>query len=1202
MNFCEGDPAITLTATLGENIQSYEWYKDGVQTGNTTSSIAVSETGSYYIIAIVNGCGDDLTAISNRIAITYGQQPVSPAFSTSPDASTSNLCSGDEIVFSLQAPNVTGEVAYEWNFGDNTPLVRTTGSQTVAHTFESLGTGIANFTVNVTAINQTTGCTSTYTQTISILQAPDAKFTVEGENPDGEKLEGCLPEEKDPAEAEIAPVIINNTQGDDLNDILEYYIDWGAGNGEEPTARVASDFPVKGPVYEDLGVYIIKIRTVDRGRCSNVIEVPFEYLQKPKAGFNPMKNDPEKPPEIEPGIGCRPVYVTMGETEGTEGTPAKESTGGGLTYEWEITSPPGVQPYEIVEGGLDQKDLKVIFFDNGVYQIKLIVTNACGTDESEESVVVGFPQAQLPASAEYCGPTDITYGQGGTGAGGGTFFDPNFGNDFSVTWTITDPDGTVTNRTGENQTISFTKIGTYKVRVLAENECGNSDFQGPVEQLVTILPPLTKAPTVADAPPACIGGTTTLRASGPVPGLTYNWYTEPTGGTPVGTGTEFTTPALASTTNFYVEGVNTSGCISPRATVIVNVVPGITNNTINADQNICVGDKPAELEGSDPSGGSGANPTFTWEQRVGLEGAFEAAPGVNNNKNYTPGNISELTFFRRVVRSGDCEPSISNTVQITAVPRIENNTISAAQEICEGETPAQLTGVRPTGGDEVNYSIIWEVSTAGPEEGFVPAPGDNAGENYDPGVLTQDSWFRRVVESNGCRVASIPVKITVYDPLDDNTISAETTEICTGTTPAPLTGTEPTGGSGAYTYLWESSTIGSSTGFAAAPGTNTGRSYSPGRLSTTTWFRRTVGSAACRTVESNVVQITVSPAVRNNTIVATQEAVCTGQVAAQITGSTPTNGAGGYTYLWESSTVSATTGFVRASGTNDDINYTPTAINRPTWFHRVVFSGGCSDTSEPVAITVLPIPAAPTLVTRNAIACVGGTATLAVANPNGLEYRWYTSSSDGSPVFIGAEYVIDNVAQTTTYYVEAVNENECISTTRTPATVTAVPVEANAGEDAEIIQGQPVALTATGGATYVWEPAASLSNPNIANPVARPQETTTYTVTVTTAEGCVDTDEVTITVIPALRIPNAFTPNGDSFNEVWEIENFQNYPDMRVEVFNRWGNKIFSSKGYSTPWDGTYNGKLLPVATYYYLIYLDGTNNDPISGNVTIIR
>ncbi|MGV3539150.1 MAG: gliding motility-associated C-terminal domain-containing protein, partial [Rufibacter sp.] len=63
----------------------------------------------------------------------------------------------------------------------------------------------------------------------------------------------------------------------------------------------------------------------------------------------------------------------------------------------------------------------------------------------------------------------------------------------------------------------------------------------------------------------------------------------------------------------------------------------------------------------------------------------------------------------------------------------------------------------------------------------------------------------------------------------------------------------------------------------------------------------------------------------------------------------------------------------------------------------------------------------------------------------------------------------------------------------------------------------------------------------------------------------------------------------------------KNYPNCKVEVFNRWGNKVFESKGYENPWDGRFNGQTLPAATYYYIIRLNDQET-PLSGNVTIIK
>ena len=90
--------------------------------------------------------------------------------------------------------------------------------------------------------------------------------------------------------------------------------------------------------------------------------------------------------------------------------------------------------------------------------------------------------------------------------------------------------------------------------------------------------------------------------------------------------------------------------------------------------------------------------------------------------------------------------------------------------------------------------------------------------------------------------------------------------------------------------------------------------------------------------------------------------------------------------------------------------------------------------------------------------------------------------------------------------------------------------------------------------------------------------------------------------ISCLRIPTAFTPNADGYNDTWEIELIDLYPEVIIEIYNRWGTLIYvSDKGYTNPWDGTYNGRDLPIDSYHYVI-LPGKGRKPITGNVTIIR
>ncbi|WP_439695671.1 gliding motility-associated C-terminal domain-containing protein [Mucilaginibacter sp. AW1-7] len=96
--------------------------------------------------------------------------------------------------------------------------------------------------------------------------------------------------------------------------------------------------------------------------------------------------------------------------------------------------------------------------------------------------------------------------------------------------------------------------------------------------------------------------------------------------------------------------------------------------------------------------------------------------------------------------------------------------------------------------------------------------------------------------------------------------------------------------------------------------------------------------------------------------------------------------------------------------------------------------------------------------------------------------------------------------------------------------------------------------------------------------------------------------EVKVSVgLSPLSIANSFTPNGDGHNDYWKISNIESYPAAVVQVFNRNGQKLFESKGYSTPFNGTYNGKALPVGTYYYIINLN-KNCNLLSGSLTILR
>lgn len=604
------------------------------------------------------------------------------------------------------------------------------------------------------------------------------------------------------------------------------------------------------------------------------------------------------------------------------------------------------------------------------------------------------------------------------------------------------------------------------------------------------------APAPAPQPEDCLPIIIAMKDTSSGGGLTYLWEIEPATGFTVMPNTGYTQDTLAL--NFTVAGnynirlIVENGCGTD--TTEQSVLVGWPQVQLPADTTICGPGERINYSAAntmfDANFGEINPNTIVWTVR-GLSNGHQATYREQYPNIVFPlaGQYSVTVFAEN--NCGDTD-DIGNppSQRVTVLPIPGAATVSPIDPVCSGAT----TIIRPTGpGPGYNFY----------ESEFDAAPFAT-GQTFTTPALTQSrSYYVRAVNELGCEGPGVVVSITVIPPIENNEIYVDNPEVCATTGSTLIRGQQPAGGTGNFTYQWEISTSGPTTGFSSAPVPNT----------------------------------------------------------------------------------------------NQD--YTASALNQRVWFRRVAISGNCPDISEPIEIIIRTAPAAP-VAPRNVLVCTDSSATISVPPVAGNTYEWFGVPTGGTPIATGASFTVSGLTQNTTYYVQAVGANGCPSP-RSPVTVSIVTATANAGPDVTIIQGKLAELRASGGATYSWEPAAGLNNPNVRNPIASPAETTTYTVTVTTAEGCQATDEVTVTVVPALVIPNAFSPNRDGVNEVWEIENFENYPDIRVEIFNRWGNLIFRSEGYATPWDGTYRGQDLPVATYYYMIYLTSSDR-PISGNVTIIR
>ncbi len=220
-----------------------------------------------------------------------------------------------------------------------------------------------------------------------------------------------------------------------------------------------------------------------------------------------------------------------------------------------------------------------------------------------------------------------------------------------------------------------------------------------------------------------------------------------------------------------------------------------------------------------------------------------------------------------------------------------------------------------------------------------------------------------------------------------------------------------------------------------------------------------------------------------------------------------------------------------------------------------------------------------------------------------LQYKWFfgtsdnnTSNNKNAEYFFTSpgKYVITLLVQSST---------GCIVKAQDSITVNPYPV-VDAGPDKHIFYGTSETFTpivSDSNLVYSWTPSLYLNNDTILNPVCTPQDDQAYTFTATTLAGCSRSDKVNVFYLGKLNLPNAFSPNGDGINDTWKIKYLDNYPGATLDVFNRYGQKVFHSDGYSKEWDGNMNGNPLPMGTYYYVV--DPKNTKPIiSGSITIIK
>jgi len=213
--------------------------------------------------------------------------------------------------------------------------------------------------------------------------------------------------------------------------------------------------------------------------------------------------------------------------------------------------------------------------------------------------------------------------------------------------------------------------------------------------------------------------------------------------------------------------------------------------------------------------------------------------------------------------------------------------------------------------------------------------------------------------------------------------------------------------------------------------------------------------------------------------------------------------------------------------------------------------------------------------------CEGANATL--DGSGGTTYMWTPPVYLDDPTLPNATVI---APPTNVFYqLIAFDVNGCSDTDDVAIFLYPDPI-IDAGEDQIMVLGGFTELDATGAVSYVWTPSISLSDPNISNPTAFPEDTTIYVVTGTDLNGCIGTDTVIIFVIESSDIatPNAFTPNGDGLNDAFK-PTFVGLGEITdFSIYSRWGTLLYFTADPTMGWDGSFAGQEQEVGTYIVII------------------
>jgi gliding motility-associated-like protein len=629
-------------------------------------------------------------------------------------------------------------------------------------------------------------------------------------------------------------------------------------------------------------------------------------------------------------------------------------------------------------------------------------------------------------------------------------------------------------------------------------------------------------------------------------------------------------------TVLYTIYIGNVQCPDDSIVVPVAVQPGINLTVIN-DTIVCSGGSinPVDVI-STPAGA-----TFSWENSntaIGL-----GASGSGQVPTWTvPSNTTGSSISGTITISATLDPSCPGSETdfiVTVEPTGDIDVSTLDTLVCSGESP-EIQVESSISSATITWTQTSPASISGATNGSGnPGSISNVLTNNGSTSSIDTVFYTFSISGVQCPNPNVTVSVAVQPQITMNDVP--NILVCPGQSinPTDFVST-PTGAT--FTWTNDNTAIG-----IAASGSGQIATWSapPNNTSNTVTGSITVSAQlnGCPGVQ-DVFTVSINPIPDYSYNLNPSSGLSCVSATADIVGSVIPSGS---TIVWSGP------GIVSGQGSGS------ITINTPGAYSIVMTDPGTGCTSTEVVQMDPPTQITITNAVVQNVTCGGasdGVISIVTDNTSGVNYSWTPNAGSNASV---------NGLSPGVYSVVVTNSDLCTDdstfTISEPDPIVVVMIDSVGSECGEANGSLTVSASGgQGGFSYSWNNGNEGSTNNGI-------DAGNHTVTVTDAAGC-SVDEVFdlgCTELIPIVVPQLITPNGDGKNDVWIIQNIQQYPEIKVWVYNRWGNLVYQSQPYENDWNGYYteggnvNGPL-PASTYFYLIDTMKKSQDPIKGYLEI--